>query len=63
MLAVYNTAKGESMTNTEIYREAKNYVSELNKNIFTCDRKKTENVVTKQDLEESLCERFMLGIV
>ena len=49
------------MTNTEIYREAKNYVSELNKKIFTCDRQKTEKCRHETRFRNELIRAFYAG--
>ena len=49
------------MTNTEIYRAAKNYVSELNNKIFTCDRQKTEKCRHETRFRKELMRAFYAG--
>lgn len=49
------------MTNTEIYREAKIYVANLNSKTFTCDRQKKERCRHETRFRKELLRAFYAG--
>ena len=49
------------MTNTQIYWEAKRYIADLNKNIFACDRQRTEKCRHELRFRHELLRAFYAG--